>query len=102
MAKPLSAKNHFKHLSHQFFPAYVIKHILFTKNPGWENMNAFAFGGNSDFLVSAHQQSDIFGHNLFLFSMVLFPTQDFGDINHLLLPHTIFNLTSKGKETVMY
>ena len=27
---------------------------------------------------------------------------DLGGINHLLLPHTIFNLTSKGKEMVFW
>ena len=32
--------------------------------------------------------------------MDMFPRQDLGDINHFLLPHTIFNLTSKGKEMV--
>ena len=33
--------------------------------------------------------------------MVLFPTQDPGNINHLLLPHTIFNLISKGEEMIL-
>ena len=37
-----------------------------------------------------------------MYSMVLFPMQDHGGINHLLLPHTIFNLTSKGKEMVFW
>ena len=34
--------------------------------------------------------------------MVLFPMQNLGGINHLLLPHTIFNLTSKQKEMVFW
>ena len=33
-----------------------------------------------------------------MYSTALFPMQDLGGINHLLLPHTIFSLTSKGKE----
>ena len=37
-----------------------------------------------------------------MYSMVLFPTQDLGGINHLRLPHTIFNLTSKGIEMVFW
>ena len=49
-------------LATNFFAANVIKHIPFTKNPGWENMNPFAFGENSDFLISAHHQNDIIGH----------------------------------------
>ena len=28
-------------------------------------MNPFAFGENSDFLISAHQINDVIGHNLF-------------------------------------
>ena len=37
-----------------------------------------------------------------MYSTVLFPMQDLGGINHLLLPHTIFNITSKGKEMVFW
>ena len=58
-------------------------------------MNPFAFGENSDFLISAHQINA-------LYRMVSIPMQDLGDINHLLLPHTIFKLTSKGKEMVFW
>ena len=37
----------------------MIKHILFTKNPGWENVNPFVFEDNNDFLISAHHYNDI-------------------------------------------
>ena len=49
MGKPqISKKTSISTLAANYFPAYVIKQILFTKNP-------FAFGDNSDFLISPHQ-----------------------------------------------
>ena len=61
-----------------FLSLLVIRHIHFTKNPGWQDMNAFTFGENSDFLISTYTPyNGDFGHNL-------------------LLPHTIFNLTTTG------
>ena len=42
-----------------FFPVYVIKYILMTKNPAGESMNPFAFGENNDFPISRHHQNDI-------------------------------------------
>ena len=74
----------------------MIKHILFTKNPGWENT---LLEETVTFLLVDTDKVTF----LAIFYFVqhgLFPTQDSGDINYSLLPHTILNLTSKEKETV--
>ena len=65
-------------------------------------MNPFAFGENSDFLISAHQVNDVIGHNLFCIEWFQSPCRILVISTIYFLPHTIFKLTSKGKEMVFW
>ena len=47
----------------------------------------------SDFKLVTKNLLSIFESLFCTQCMVLFPIQDLGDINHALLPHTIFNLS---------
>lgn len=44
----------FSNLATNSFSCWVIKHILFAKNPGWPSIDPFAAGENGHFLISVH------------------------------------------------